>query len=73
MEICTIGEPQVVVLALMESAGQGVVLAHEWPGAGGCLCLADQDGGAELVPGGGHAAGVDSVQGAINRERAPGR
>lgn len=31
------------------------------PARGGGLCLADQDGGAELVPGGGHAAGGKSV------------
>jgi hypothetical protein len=32
-----------------------VVLSHQRPGAGGGLLLADQDGGAEPVPGDGES------------------
>ena len=49
------GEPEVVILALAEPAGEGVVLSRQRPGAGGGLLLADQDGGAEPVPGDGES------------------
>jgi hypothetical protein len=58
------GEPQVVVLALAEPAGEGMVLGHERPGAGGGLVLADQDGGAELVPGSGQLVLPGAIEGA---------
>jgi len=48
------------------------VLCHERPGAGGGFLLADQDGGAEPVPGRGQAAGVDAGQGAVGGQGGVG-
>src|ERR1019366_2072378 len=40
------GESQVVVLAVEQAAGQGVLLFHQLPGAGGGLAGPDQGRGA---------------------------
>jgi hypothetical protein len=55
-------------LALEQPPGQGVVLAHERPGAGGGLALADQERGVVFVPGGGQLGLVEVIEGAVGRQ-----
>jgi hypothetical protein len=50
-----------------------VVLAHQRPGAGGGALLADQDGGAELVPGGGELVLADAGQGGVTGKGGTGQ
>jgi hypothetical protein len=54
------GERQVVVLAVQEAAGQGVVLAHQLAVAGGGLPGPDQGGGAVCISPGGEGCGASA-------------
>jgi hypothetical protein len=61
------GEPQVVVLAVEQAAGQRVVLFHQRPGAGSGLAGPGPGGGAVQVDLGGQRGRVHGVAALADR------